>query len=105
MPIPNAPREVPPPLPPPRYVGDFRDGQDPGWKWGNTNSATDTGFGGPQFASVPVKGSLLGGGIGSGHAQRDTSAPYGERGGYDADSLELSDEDRSGLSRPPLNHR
>jgi hypothetical protein len=76
--------DVPPPLPPPRYIGEqLSSGQDPGWQWGNT---VDTGFGGVKPGS-----SLLGGARGPvhRHAEDDMSS----------DSLE--DEDH-GKSRPRL---
>ena len=45
MGIPNARiDDVPPPLPPPRYINDFAAGGDPGWQWGNTPSRSG-GFG------------------------------------------------------------
>ncbi|KAF2184296.1 hypothetical protein K469DRAFT_579571 [Zopfia rhizophila CBS 207.26] len=124
MAIPRAREEVPPPLPPPRYIGELSEGQDPGWQWGNTNSPNDTGFGGSRLATVKPGSSLLGGGTGREAQQRDRSGNNGERSGYgllgrersslstasfdtdmSTESLEHSDEDRNGLSRPSLaNH-
>ncbi|KAF2013798.1 hypothetical protein BU24DRAFT_349564 [Aaosphaeria arxii CBS 175.79] len=56
MAIPRAREEVPPPLPPPRYIDDLNEGQDPGWKWGNRNNSSIGGS-----ASVKDGSSLRGG--------------------------------------------
>lgn len=71
MPIPRARDEVPPPLPPPRNL-DLSE-EDAGWKWGNTNSPNDTGFGGHRLASVKPGSSLLGGFAPSGPPFQDSS--------------------------------
>lgn len=43
-PIPNTNQvDVPPPLPPPRFLDDIAAGGDPGWQWGNNSSSG--GFG------------------------------------------------------------
>lgn len=41
MAIPRAREDVPPPLPPPRYIG--QEGPDLGWQWGNTNNTQTPG--------------------------------------------------------------
>ncbi|CAI6338595.1 unnamed protein product [Periconia digitata] len=71
MPIPRARDEVPPPLPPPRNL-DLSE-EDAGWKWGNTNSPSDTGFGGHRLASVKPGSSLLGGFATTGPPFHDSS--------------------------------
>jgi hypothetical protein len=54
MPIPRVRDDnVPPPLPPPRYIGELSEGQDVGWKWGNANNT--------HFGGVKPGSSLLGG--------------------------------------------
>ena len=59
MGIPNARiDDVPPPLPPPRYINDFAAGGDPGWQWGNTPSRSG-GFG-KSGGSVSPGSSLQG---------------------------------------------
>lgn len=101
MAIPHARgHDVPPPLPPPRYIGEqLSEGQDPGWQWGNRN---DTGFGGVKPGS-----SLLGGAsapVQHGQSRRETSASL-SLDEMSSDSWEHSDEDR-GKARPTLaNHR
>ncbi|KAF2462528.1 uncharacterized protein BDR25DRAFT_133071 [Lindgomyces ingoldianus] len=122
MAIPRAREEVPPPLPPPRYIGELSEGQDPGWQWGNSN---DAGFG--RRVEIKPGSSLLGGAAGSRpvHVRTlETSGDSGERGfGFppressslssrsfdDMSSLDdqeqHSDEDRNGQTRPKLaNH-
>lgn len=125
MAIPNAREVPPPPLPPPRYIGDLNEGQDPGWQWGNTNSPNCAGFGRSSFGSVKPGSSLLGAGGGGGQVQRDKSGEQAERSRYglarresltsaikstdmdmNTESLDPSDEDRGGLTRPAIgNHR
>ncbi|KAF2269291.1 hypothetical protein CC78DRAFT_540322 [Lojkania enalia] len=113
MAIPRAREEVPPPLPPPRYIGELSEGQDPGWQWGNIHNPRGTGSG-----EVKPGSSLLGGATRA--HERDSSGDNnnGERGFAfarrepsssrslddmsSADSLEHSDEDRNGKSRPTL---
>lgn len=117
MAIPRARQEVPPPLPPPRYIGDElrESGVDPGWTWGNTtNCSTDTGFKGNRHAAIKPGSSLL---SGAARAQPsyehppDHSLPSArdspsDRSFDDADSLEQSDEDFGGKPRQrPSNHR
>lgn len=55
MAIPHAREDVPPPLPPPRYIE--QEGPDLGWQWGNTNNNTQS------FGSVMKGSSLRGGSI------------------------------------------
>ena len=55
MVIPRAYEPVPPPLPPPTLIPEISAGNDPGWQWGNADSAE---FGG--FATVKPGSSLLG---------------------------------------------
>ena len=124
MAIPNARESPPPPLPPPRYIGELSEGQDPGWQWGNSNNSSSAGFGRSSFVSIKPGSSLLGGG---GQLRRDKPADHGERNGYGvvarrdgpisatkyprdtemSNESPDSDEDRGVLSRPPLskNHR
>ena len=93
--------DVPPPLPPPRYIGEqLSEGQDVGWQWGNTHN---TGFGGVKPGS-----SLLGRASNTQHPhgppRRETSASR-SLDDMSSDGLEQSDEDR-GKTRPTLaNHR
>lgn len=119
MAIPRAREEVPPPLPPPRHIEDLRGGQDPGWQWGNTNRARDTGFDGNRLATVKHGSSLYGGSTSSQPRPREPSTDYMFSNGrepsisrsFDDMSSENSgehnsDEDRSAKSRPSLgNHR
>ncbi|KAF2672651.1 hypothetical protein BT63DRAFT_450673 [Microthyrium microscopicum] len=35
MPIPSPRDDIPPPLPPPRYIDALNKGRDPGWQWAN----------------------------------------------------------------------
>lgn len=117
MAIPRARQEVPPPLPPPRYIGeDLREsGVDPGWTWGNsTNYSTDTAFKGNRYGAIKPGSSLL---SGAGRAQpshkHSAEHPFvsardspSDRSFDDADSLEQSDEDYGGKPRQrPSNHR
>ncbi|KAH7360005.1 hypothetical protein BKA66DRAFT_426258 [Pyrenochaeta sp. MPI-SDFR-AT-0127] len=118
MAIPRAREEVPPPLPPPRHIEDLRGGQDPGWQWGNTNRARDTGFDGNRLATVKHGSSLYGGSTSSQPRPREPSTDYMFSNGrepsisrsFDDMSSENSgehnsDEDRSAKSRPSLgNH-
>jgi hypothetical protein len=119
MAIPRAREDVPPPLPPPRHIGNLQSGQDPGWQWGNTNSPRDTGFGGNRLATVRPGSSLYGGAGGSHPRPREPSVDYMFSHGREpsvsrsADDMSSehsgehnSDEDRSSNSRPSLgNHR
>jgi hypothetical protein len=108
MAIPRAREEVPPPLPPPRYIGEeLSKGQDPGWQWGNTNSSNN-GFGGTRMATVKPGSSLLGGAYSGRVHVRENSADGGFRGREPSTSRSLddmssadSDEDR-GKPRPTL---
>ncbi|KAF1975917.1 hypothetical protein BU23DRAFT_56756 [Bimuria novae-zelandiae CBS 107.79] len=112
MAIPRARQDVPPPLPPPRYIGEElrESGVDPGWTWGNTNYSKDTGFKGNRFGSIKPGSSLLSGAVSDAHEH--TAEPFAarespsDRSFDEADSLEHSDEDYSGkpLQRPS-NHR
>lgn len=84
---------VPPPLPPPRHIGErLKENEDIGWQWGNT---PNTSFGGNK----PVKpgSSLLGG-----QSRRSISTSLDD---MSSDSLDgHSDEERK--ARPSLaNHR
>jgi hypothetical protein len=118
MAIPRAREEVPPPLPPPRHIEDLRAGRDPGWQWGNTNSPSDTGFGGNRLATVKPGSSLYGGSNIGYPSPRDPTADHVSKNressvshSFDDMSSENSaehnsDEDRSVKSRPSLgNHR
>ncbi|KAF2709306.1 hypothetical protein K504DRAFT_476657 [Pleomassaria siparia CBS 279.74] len=108
MAIPRAREEAPPPLPPPRYIGELRQGQDPGWQWGNNNSPND-GFGGTRMATVKPGSSLLGGAAsGEAHARDNSADSAVFRGREHSTSRSLdemssadSDEDR-GKSRSSL---
>lgn len=116
MAIPRAREEVPPPLPPPRHIEDLRNGQDPGWQWGNPNSPRENGFGGNRIAAVRP-GSSLYGASASQPRPRDSSADYiFKNNGHDpsmsrsfddmSSEEHVSDEDRSTKSRPSLgDHR
>lgn len=77
MPIPNRrPDEAPPPLPPPKFSDDIANGQDLGWKWGN--SQPDSGPSRPALA--PIKpGSSLFGGYQSGSLGQSTRSTWGKR--------------------------
>lgn len=97
--------DVPPPLPPPRYIGEqLSEGpsQDVGWQWGNTHN---TGFG-----SVKPGSSLFGRASISqpfqGPPRREPSASRSLDDSMSSDGVDnLSDEDR-GKNRPTLaNHR
>ncbi|KAF2809553.1 uncharacterized protein BDZ99DRAFT_417544 [Mytilinidion resinicola] len=119
MAIPNARESPPPPLPPPRYIGELAEGQDPGWQWGNTHSPNGAGFG-RSSASVKPGSSLLGGGGGigrvqhhradgdryaHGHARRESASSRSFDVDMNTDGSDRSDEDR-GPARPALgNHR
>lgn len=114
MAIPRARQDVPPPLPPPRYIGEElrESGVDPGWTWGNnTNYSKDTGFKGNRHGSIRPGSSLLSGVSRDAHlhehsadqlfAARDSPS---DRSVEDADSL--SEEDYCGKSRQrPSNPR
>ncbi|KAF1839293.1 hypothetical protein BDW02DRAFT_594036 [Decorospora gaudefroyi] len=119
MAIPRAHDDVPPPLPPPRHIEELQNGQDAGWRWGNTNSPRDTGFGGNRLATVRP-GSSLYGGAGSSHPRprqhsvdymcshrREPSVPTSTDDMSSEHSGEhASDEERTSKPRPPLgNHR
>jgi len=105
----------PPPLPPPRYIGEeLTHGHDIGWQLGNIGS-NGAGFRPGQLASVKPGSSLLGGSAsvhvhGHSHnrpreksyAARKPSLPSSLDDMSSAESLEHSDEDRSGKSRPTL---
>ncbi|KAF1960204.1 hypothetical protein CC80DRAFT_288424 [Byssothecium circinans] len=106
MPIPRAREEVPPPLPPPRHI-DLSE-EDSGWKWGNTNSPHDTGFGGTEFASVKPGSSLLGGfarersgDLIINTREPSTSTSMDEKSSAGSPERD-SDEDRSATRRPTL---
>ncbi|KAF2635106.1 hypothetical protein P280DRAFT_493839 [Massarina eburnea CBS 473.64] len=112
MPIPRAREEVPPPLPPPRHI-DLSE-EDSGWKWGNTNSPADNGFGGSRFTSIKTGSSLLGG-FSSGQAplrdrsgdmfdSRDPSASTSmdDMSSTGSPEYDHSDEDRSAKRRPTI---
>lgn len=62
MSIPGSREAVPPPLPPPKYIGaHIGPGQDPGWQWGNTphsHSHRDVSSS-PNLANVKPGSSLL----------------------------------------------
>ncbi|KAL5435284.1 hypothetical protein PMIN06_011137 [Paraphaeosphaeria minitans] len=117
MAIPRARQQVPPPLPPPRYIGEElrESGVDPGWTWGNsTNYSTDTGFKGNRCAPIKPGSSLLSGAAGAQPSHEHSAEhPFGparespsDRSFDDADSLEQSDEDYVGKPRQrPSNHR
>lgn len=119
MPIPRVREEVPPPLPPPRYIGeDLGEGQDPGWQWGHQNSRIDNNFGGNRQAAVKPGSSLFGGAsAGQMHQvhprDRPTDSAFHRRESSTSRSLDdmssehdPSDEDRGGKPRPSLaNHR
>jgi hypothetical protein len=117
MAIPRARQEVPPPLPPPRYIGEElrESGVDPGWTWGNsTNYSADTGFKGNRYAAIKPGSSLLSG-AGSARPpshEHPSEHPFAARESPsdpsfdDTDSLEQSDEDYGGKPRQrPSNHR
>jgi hypothetical protein len=58
MPIPNARQEVPPPLPPPRYLSDLTPGgEDLAWEYANSPTSFDR----KSYASINPSSSLLGG--------------------------------------------
>ncbi|KAJ4294262.1 hypothetical protein N0V90_007952 [Kalmusia sp. IMI 367209] len=116
MAIPRARQDVPPPLPPPRYIGEelSESGVDPGWTWGNnTNFSRDTGFNGNRHAAIKPGSSLLNG------SARDAARPHehaehpftaressSSRSLDDASSIDQSDDDYSGKPRQrPSNHR
>ncbi|ORX98533.1 hypothetical protein BCR34DRAFT_628380 [Clohesyomyces aquaticus] len=115
MPIPRANEQVvPPPLPPPRYIGDLDGGQDTGWQWGNRGSGYSD-FGGARIAK---DSSLMGASAVSRHVpayEREKSRDRGELVfgsspsrfvDESSDSQEPSDEDRNGQNRPTIsNHR
>ena len=51
MAIPNSrPDLPPPPLPPPKFIGDIAAGSDPGWAWGNDPSGVFGRSGGTPMA-------------------------------------------------------
>lgn len=53
MAIPNSRPELPPPpLPPPRFIGDIAAGSDPGWAWGNDPSGSFGKSGGSPMAGA-----------------------------------------------------
>jgi hypothetical protein len=109
MAIPRARDEAPPPpLPPPRYIGDeLTGGHDIGWQFGNRH-----GFRGNQLASVKPGSSLLGGAASfhpSSHNRPQqrihTAREPSNSSSIDdmsSESLEHSDDDRSGNPRPTL---
>ncbi|KAH0544135.1 hypothetical protein GP486_008530 [Trichoglossum hirsutum] len=58
MPIPNARQEVPPPLPPPRYISDLTPGgSDLAWEYANSHAS----LGQKSFGSINPSSSLFGG--------------------------------------------
>ena len=103
----------PPPLPPPRYIGEeLTDGHDIGWQFGNRTSK-GAGFRPGQLASIKPGSSLLGGAAGAqaysynrpgekDYAARKPSIPSSLDDMSSAESLEHSDEDRSAKPRPTL---
>ncbi|KAF2441601.1 hypothetical protein P171DRAFT_365795 [Karstenula rhodostoma CBS 690.94] len=117
MAIPRARQEVPPPLPPPRYIGEElrESGVDPGWTWGNNaNYSTDTGFKGNRYGAIKPGSSLLSGAaVAQPSHEHPPDHPFvsarespSDRSFDDADSLEQSDEDYGGKPRQrPSNHR
>jgi hypothetical protein len=111
MAIPNAREAPPPPLPPPRHIGEYD--QDLGWKYGNSRVE---GNGSLRYGSVKPGSSLLGG---AGEAPRQEYSgfhgdPYDRRDSrrssnfpidpamMSGEGLEFSDEDRGGRTRPSL---
>jgi hypothetical protein len=103
----------PPPLPPPRYIGEeLSDGHDIGWQFGNISSH-GAGFRHGQLASVKPGSSLLGEAASAhahshnrprekDHDERKPSIPSSLDDMSSAESLEHSDDDRSGKPRPTL---
>jgi hypothetical protein len=58
MAIPNArAASPPPPLPPPRYINELKNGQDPGWQWGNSPNSPEYRA---NYRSIKSGSSLLG---------------------------------------------
>lgn len=113
MAIPNAREAPPPPLPPPRYIGSLEEGQDPGWRYGNSrrNGMNTNG----PYTSVKPGSSLLGGG-----QTEEEYTPYDYRDSrrgstmssstlldaemQGADGFDHSDEDRNSRTRPNLSN-
>ncbi|KAF2692248.1 hypothetical protein K458DRAFT_286807 [Lentithecium fluviatile CBS 122367] len=113
MAIPRARDDAPPPpLPPPRHIGEeLSGGHDIGWHFGNISS-NGAGFS-SQLASVKPGSSLLGGAAGpqgyphdrsraKAYTAREPSNASSLDDMSSAESLEHSDEDRSGKPRPTL---
>ncbi|KAF2004932.1 hypothetical protein P154DRAFT_425566 [Amniculicola lignicola CBS 123094] len=104
MAIPRAREAVPPPLPPPRYIGELSDGQDPGWQWGNTHNTA--------FGTIKSGSSLLGGGAGAARVVRrnpsgDNDFSSGRetstsRSLDDMSSADSDDDPQHGSARPSL---
>jgi hypothetical protein len=85
MAIPNAREAPPPPLPPPRHIGEYD--QDLGWQYGNINRN-----GNAQYGSVKPGSSLLGGG-----------EPHQEYAGFKGDHFDVRDsrDSRRGSNMSP----
>lgn len=110
MAIPRARHDVPPPLPPPRYIGEElrESGVDPGWTWGNnTNYEKDTAFKGNRHGVIKPGSSLLSGAPSDyDHSQDFAARDSPSDRSFDGDSVDHSDEDYGGKSRQrPSNHR
>ncbi|EON62771.1 hypothetical protein W97_01996 [Coniosporium apollinis CBS 100218] len=114
MTIPNARESPPPPLPPPRHIGELNGIQGCAWQRGNGENGA--GVGGSSVAKVKQGSSLLNG---TGQVKRVNSEEHAEGDGaarhgtslstakssdvaMDSDSQERSDEERGSQSRPSL---
>lgn len=114
MTIPNARESPPPPLPPPRHIGELNGIQGCAWQRGNGENGA--GVGGSSVAKVKQGSSLLNG---TGQVKRVNSEEHAEGDGVarhgtslstakspdvamDSDSQERSDEERGSQSRPSL---
>jgi hypothetical protein len=91
MVVTRAREEVPPPLPPPRHIEDFRTVQDPGWQWGHTNSPKDTGFGESRLATVRPGSSLYDASSSRNLRPRQLSADYVSKGHKPSNSQPFDD--------------
>lgn len=116
IPIPMAAKQdVPPPLPPPRYISGLAAGQDLGWRWSNSRRDVDLDTPYPPSAK---SGSSMTSVLPARHRySRDDGVPFDsvdsrwngqmsstpvEADMQSNEGLDPSDEERNGITRPSL---
>lgn len=76
MSIPGSREAVPPPLPPPKYIGaHISPGQDPGWQWGNTPHSHRDVSSSPNLTNVKPGSSLLSASLPRRAGREDVKSP------------------------------